>query len=105
MPEQPPLDIHPAPVERLRTGEPLDLHDGIRVIDHQLVAAAVVGGPHLAPNHAVCPAEETHHALNIGTAKPGNRGQNRDEGCPRRYRVNGRSIVNRGPMADWTTDT
>lgn len=82
MPEQPPLDIHPAPVERLRAAEPLDLHDGVGMINHQLVAVAVVRGPHLTPNYAVCPAEETNHALSIGTAKTGNRGQNRGDGAP-----------------------
>ena len=82
LPEQPPLDIHPAPVQRLSAIEPFNLHDGVWMIDHQLVAAAVISGPHLAPDHAVCPAEETHHAPSIGTAKPGNRGQNRGDGAP-----------------------
>ena len=82
MPEQPSLDVHPAPVEGLRAAEPLDLHDGVWVINHQLVAVAVVSGSHLAPNYAVCPAEETNHVHSIGTAKPGNRGQNRGDGAP-----------------------
>ena len=82
MPEQPPLDIHPAAVQRLGAIEPLHLHDGVGMIDHQLVAAAVVRRPYLAPDHAVCPAEETNHALSIGTAKPRNRGQNRGDGAP-----------------------
>ena len=81
LPEQPPLDIHPAPVQRLCPAEPLDLHDGVRMIDHQLVAAAVVCRPDLAPDDAVCPTEETHHDLTIGTVKPGNRGQNRGGGA------------------------
>ena len=82
LPEQPPLDIRPAPVERLCPAEPLDLHDGVRMIDHQLVAAAVVGGPDLAPDYAVRPTEETHHAFCIGGAKPRNRGQNRGVDAP-----------------------
>jgi hypothetical protein len=102
--EQPPLDIYPAPVQGLGSVEPLDLHDRVWMIDHQLVAAAVVRRPHLAPDDAVGPAEETHHAFSIGTAKPGNRGQNRGN-VPRCYRLNGRSIVSRGPKDDWTTDT
>ena len=82
LPEQPTLDIHPAPVQRLGPAEPLDLHDGVRMIDHQLVAAAVVGLPDLAPDDTVCPTEKAHHALCIGAAKPGNRGQNRGDGAP-----------------------
>jgi hypothetical protein len=82
LPEQPSLDIHPAPVQRLSAFEPFDLHDGVWMIDHQLVAAAVIGGPHLASDHAVSPAEETHHAFSIGTAKPSNRGQNRGNRAP-----------------------
>jgi hypothetical protein len=82
LPEQPSLDIHPAAIQRLGAVEPLDLHDGVGMIDHQLVAAAVVSGPYLAPDHAICSAEETNHTLSIGTAKPGNRGQNRGDGAP-----------------------
>jgi len=48
------------------------------VIDQELVAAAIVNGPHLAADDAVGPAEKTNHALNIGSANPRNRGQN----CP-----------------------
>ena len=82
LPEQPPLDIHPAPVQRLCPAEPLDLYDGVRMIDHQLVAAAIVGRPDLAPDYAVRPTEETHHVPTIGTVKPGNRGQIRGDGAP-----------------------
>ena len=82
LPEQPPLDIQPAPVECLGSAEPLDLHHGVRMIDYQLVAGAVVGRPDLAADHAVCQTEKTHHALCIGGAKPGNRGQNRGDGAP-----------------------
>jgi len=81
LPEQPPLDIHPAPIQRLGAAESLDLHDGVGMIDHQFIAAAVVSSPHLTADDAVCPAEKTNHALSIGTAKPGNRGQNRGDGA------------------------
>ena len=80
--EQSTLDIHPAPVERLGAAESLDLHDGVGMIDHQFVAASVIGGSDFTTDHAVCPAEKTHHALNIGRAKSGNRGQNRAGGAP-----------------------
>jgi len=82
LPEQPPLDIHPASVQGLCPSKPLDLHDRVRMIDHQLIAATVVGRPDLAPDDAVRPTEETHHVLTIGTVKPGNRGQNRGDGAP-----------------------
>jgi len=82
LPEQPPLDIRPPPIQRLCAVEPLHLHDGVWVIDHQLVAAAVVRRPYLTSDYAVCPAEKTNHALSIGTAKPGNTGQNRGDGAP-----------------------
>jgi len=82
LPEQPPLDIRPAPVQRLCAAKPLDLYDGVRMIDDELVTAAVVGRPDLAPDHAVRPTEETHHAFTIGTVKPGNRGQNCGGGAP-----------------------
>ena len=81
LPEQPPLDIRPAPVQRLCAAKPLDLYDGVRMIDDELVTAAVVGRPDLAPDDAVRPTEETHHVLTIGTVKPGNRGQNRGDGA------------------------
>jgi hypothetical protein len=80
--EQPSLDIHPPTIQRIGAVEPLHLHDGVWMIDHQLVAAAVVRRPDLTSDYAVCPAEETHHVLSIGTAKPGNRGQNRGDGAP-----------------------
>jgi hypothetical protein len=75
--EQPSLDVEPTLVQLLGAAEALDLHNRVRVIDHQLVSATVVNGPHFAPDDAVCAAEETHHVPSIGTANPGNRGQNR----------------------------
>jgi hypothetical protein len=82
LPEQTPLDIRPAPVQRLGPAEPLDLDDGVGMINHELVAGAVVGRPDLAPDHPICATEETDHAFCIGAAKAGNRGQNRGDGAP-----------------------
>jgi hypothetical protein len=43
------------------------------MIDEQLVAAAILNRTDFAPDDAVRAAEETDHALCIGTANPRNR--------------------------------
>jgi hypothetical protein len=50
------------------------------MVDYELVAAAIVDGPDLAPDDTFRAAEETDHVPCIGTANPSNRGQNRAQG-------------------------
>jgi len=76
LPEEPPLNIHPSPVEGIGTAEPFDLDDRVRMVDHQLIPVPAVHRTYFAPDHTVCSTEKTNHVPTIGTEIPGNRGQN-----------------------------
>lgn len=63
--EEPAFDVHPPAIECFRAVEPLDLHDRIGPIDHQLVAIA--RGSNFAANDAARAAEKADHVCTIGT--------------------------------------
>lgn len=70
--EEPAFDVHPPAIECFRAAEPLDLHERIGPIDHELVA--ITGCSNFAANDAAPAAEKADHACTIGTLDRPDRG-------------------------------